>query len=111
VLFNQAEKELTRSFTISQSVGDFVHHTQSHIFAGYLKNWEGKFDEALRLESKALIADANQVRDWRIYSDFAQILIHESRHLYAEDDFGFELNDTVYALDSSTIDLCLSLFP
>jgi len=57
------------------------------------------------------LADANETRDWRIYSDFAQILIHEARRLYAEDDFGLELNDTVYALDSSTIDLCLSLFP
>jgi hypothetical protein len=61
--------------------------------------------------SRSTLADANEVRDWRIYSDFAQILIHEARHLYAEDDFGLELNDTVYALDSSTIDLCLSLFP
>lgn len=61
--------------------------------------------------SPSTLADANEVRDWRIYSDFAQILIHEARHLYAEDDFGLELNDTVYALDSSTIDLCLSLFP
>ena len=61
--------------------------------------------------SRSTLADANEVRDCRIYSDFAQILIHEARHLYAEDDFGLELNDTVYALDSSTIDLCLSLFP
>ena len=61
--------------------------------------------------SRSTLADTNEVRDWRIYSDFAQILIHEARHLYAEDDFGLELNDTVYALDSSTIDLCLSLFP
>ncbi len=61
--------------------------------------------------SRSTLADANEVRDWRIYSDFAQILIHQARRLYAEDDFGLELNDTVYALDSSTIDLCLSLFP
>jgi len=61
--------------------------------------------------SRSTLADANETRDWRIYSDFAQILIHEARRLYAEDDFGLELNDTVYALDSSTIDLCLSLFP
>ena len=61
--------------------------------------------------SRSTLADANELRDWRIYSDFAQILIHEARHLYAEDDFGLELNDTVYALDSSTIDLCLSVFP
>jgi len=61
--------------------------------------------------SRSALADTNEIRDWRIYSDFAQILIHEARRLYAEDDFGLELNDTVYALDSSTIDLCLSLFP
>ena len=61
--------------------------------------------------SRSTLADANELRDWRIYSDFAQILIHQARRLYAEDDFGLELNDTVYALDSSTIDLCLSLFP
>ncbi len=61
--------------------------------------------------SRSTLADANEVRDWRIYSDFAQILIHEARHLYAEDDFGLELKETVYALDSSTIDLCLSVFP
>lgn len=57
------------------------------------------------------LANANQVRDWRIYADFAQSLIHIARRLYAEDDFGVELAHTVYALDSTTIDLCLSLFP
>jgi hypothetical protein len=57
------------------------------------------------------LANANQVRDWRIYADFAQSLIHTARRLYAEDDFGIELKHTVYALDSTTIDLCLSLFP
>jgi len=61
--------------------------------------------------SRSTLADANEVRDWRIYSDFAQILIHEARQLYVEDDFGLELKETVYALDSSTIDLCLSIFP
>jgi transposase len=57
------------------------------------------------------LAKASEKRDWRIYSDFAQILIHEARRLYVDDDFGLELNETVYALDSSTIDLCLSIFP
>jgi hypothetical protein len=61
--------------------------------------------------SRSTLADANETRDWRIYSDFAQILIHEARLLYAEDGFGLELKETVYALDSSTIDLCLSVFP
>jgi len=61
--------------------------------------------------SRSTLADANEKRDWRIYADFAQVLIHIARHLYIDDDFGVELNDTVYALDSTTIDLCLSLFP
>jgi transposase len=61
--------------------------------------------------SRSTLADANESRDWRIYSDFAQILIHEARSLYVDDDFGLELKETVYALDSSTIDLCLSVFP
>ena len=61
--------------------------------------------------SRSTLADANEGRDWRIYSDFAQILIHEARRLYVDDDFGLELKETVYALDSSTIDLCLSIFP
>ena len=57
------------------------------------------------------LANANQVRDRRIYADFAQVLIATARSLYANDRFGVELDDTVYALDSTTIDLCLSLFP
>jgi len=61
--------------------------------------------------SRSTLADANEARDWRIYSDFAQILIDEARRLYVDDDFGLELQETVYALDSSTIDLCLSVFP
>ena len=61
--------------------------------------------------SRSTLADANETRDWRIYSDFAQILIDEARRLYVDDDFGLELKQTVYALDSSTIDLCLSVFP
>ena len=52
--------------------------------------------------SRSTLADANDKRDWRIFSDFAQILIHEARGLYVEDDFGLELKETVYALDSST---------
>ena len=61
--------------------------------------------------SRNTLAKANETRDWRIYSDFAQILIHEARRLYVDDGFGLELDETVYALDSSTIDLCLSVFP
>jgi hypothetical protein len=61
--------------------------------------------------SRNTLANANAVRDWRIYSDFAQVLIGIARALYADEDFGLELDQTVYALDSTTIDLCLSLFP
>jgi len=61
--------------------------------------------------SRSTLADANDSRDWRIYADFSQVLIHQARHLYADDDFGVELEETVYALDTTTIDLCLSLFP
>lgn len=61
--------------------------------------------------SRSTLSDANEHRDWRIYADFAQVLIHAARELYAGDDFGVELNNTVYALDSTTIKLCLSLFP
>ena len=61
--------------------------------------------------SRNTLSNANLVRDWRIYADFAQVLIAQARELYANDDFGLELDQTVYALDASTIDLCLSLFP
>ena len=61
--------------------------------------------------SRNTLAKANENRDWRIYSDFAQVLIHEARWLYVDEDFGLDLKETVYALDSSTIDLCLSVFP
>ena len=61
--------------------------------------------------SRTTLADANENRDRRIYRDFAHILIQQARTLYKQDDFGVELDQTVYALDASTIDLCLSLFP
>ena len=61
--------------------------------------------------AKSTLADANELRDWRIYADFAQVLIGIARPLYAQDPIGVELNDSLYALDSTTIDLCLSLFP
>jgi len=62
--------------------------------------------------SRNTLAHANEVRDWRIYADFAHILIDRARRLYADEDFGKELLDaTIYALDATTIDLCLSLFP
>jgi hypothetical protein len=61
--------------------------------------------------ARSTLADANENRDWRIYQDFALSLIQTARKLYAEDSFGLELTHTVYALDSTTIDLCLALFP
>ena len=64
-----------------------------------------------RKVSRSTLADANEKRDWRIYAEFAHILIHQARTLYCDDDFGLDLTDMVYALDSTTIDLCLSLFP
>src|SRR5208282_5592504 len=61
--------------------------------------------------SRNTLAHANEVRDWRIYRDFAQELIRLARDLYREESFGVDLSETVYAFDSTTIDLCLSLFP
>ncbi len=61
--------------------------------------------------SRTTLADANEHRDWRIYADLAQVLITKARRLYAKDDFGVALQKTVYAFDSTTIDLCMTLFP
>jgi len=61
--------------------------------------------------SRNTLAHANENRDWRIYADFAQVLIKIARELYANEDFGLELKQAVYAFDSTTIDLCLSVFP
>lgn len=63
------------------------------------------------LISRNTLANANGQRDWRLYADFAQVLIRIARDLYLDDDFGIELDETVYALDSTTIDLCLAVFP
>ena len=61
--------------------------------------------------ARSTLADANETRDWRIYQDLALSLIQTARKLYTQDSFGVELTHTVYALDSTTIDLCLALFP
>jgi hypothetical protein len=61
--------------------------------------------------SRNTLANANEHRDWRIYADLAQVLIDKARKLYANEDFGIQLKHTAYALDSTTVDLCLSLFP
>lgn len=60
---------------------------------------------------RSTLADANESRDWRIYADFGQRLIAQARDLYVKEDLGLDLSNTVYALDSTTIDLCLSVFP
>ncbi len=61
--------------------------------------------------SRNTLSNANKVRDWKIYADFAQALIKIARPLYAKEDLGLDLDNTIYALDASTIDLCLSVFP
>jgi hypothetical protein len=63
------------------------------------------------LVKRSTLADANELRDWRIYADFAQTLIQVARPLYVDSDLGLDLQGTLYALDSTTIDLCLALFP
>ena len=63
------------------------------------------------LIKKSTLADANERRDWRIWADLAVVLIRRARKIYIEEDLGLDLKNTVYALDSSTIDLCMSLFP
>jgi len=61
--------------------------------------------------SKSTLADANEKRPWQIYADFAQVMITRARNLYQDDPLAVELEETIYALDSTVIDLCLSLFP
>ena len=73
-----------------------------------LKLYHMGFREPVR---RSTLADANETRDWRIYADFAQRLIVQARKLYADEEFGLDLKNSVYALDSTTIDLCLSVFP
>ncbi len=61
--------------------------------------------------SRSTLADANESRDWRIYADFAAVLIAEARRLYAHEELGLDLANTVYALDSTIVDLCMTMFP
>ena len=72
------------------------------------KLYHMRFNEEIR---RSTLADANETRDWRIHAEFAQCLIAQARKLYLGESFGIELENTTYALDSTTIDLCLSLFP
>jgi hypothetical protein len=61
--------------------------------------------------SRSTLSNANENRNWRIYEDFVHILIRQARQLYVDEDFGLQLDQTVYALDATIIDLCLSVFP
>jgi hypothetical protein len=78
------------------------------LLAQAAKLWHMGFREPIR---RSTLADANEARDWRIHAEFARRLIAQARRLYAGDSFGVDLDNTVYALDSTTIDLCLSVFP
>jgi Domain of unknown function (DUF4372)/Transposase DDE domain len=90
--------------TFRESLRDIeacLHSVQSKL---YHMGFRGKV-------ARSTLADANEAHDWRIYADFAQVLIHIARPMYANESLGFDLDNTVYALDSTTIDLCLSVFP
>ncbi len=90
--------------TYRESLRDIETCLRSHRPKLYHAGFRGRI-------ARSTLADANRVRDWRIYADFAQVLIGRARILYADDDFGLALEQTAYALDSTTIDLCLTLFP
>ncbi|MEQ1916754.1 MAG: IS4 family transposase [Gallionella sp.] len=78
------------------------------LFANQTKLYGMGFRSPIR---RSTLADANEGRDWRIWADLAALLIRRARKLYCNDSFGIDLGNTVYALDATTIDLCLSLFP
>lgn len=91
-------------FTYRESLRDIEACLQSVGGKLYHMGFRGKV-------ARSTLADANEARDWRIFADFAQVLIADARPLYAGDPIGVDLDATIYALDSTTIDLCLSLFP
>src|ERR1700694_4388943 len=78
-----------------------------------LRSMRGNFSQLglLGKVARSTLGDANEAHDWRIYADFAQVLIGVARPLYAGDPIGVDLAQSLYALDSTTIDLCLALFP
>ncbi len=90
--------------TYRESLRDIETCLRAHARQLYHMGFRGRV-------SRNNLAHANQQRDWRIYADFAQILIRTARELYRQEPFGVELDETVYAFDSTTVDLCLSLFP
>ena len=90
--------------TFRESLRDIEACFEAHAAKAYHLGLRGNF-------TRSNLADANERCDWRLYSEFAQALIRIARKLYATDALGLELDETVYALDSTTIDLCLTLFP
>ncbi len=90
--------------TYRESQRDIEACLRSRSVKLYHMGWRGKV-------ARSTLADANESHDWRIYADFAQVLISIARPLYASDPIGVDLDESLYALDSTTIDLCLSLFP
>src|SRR5271167_4194153 len=91
-------------FTYRESLRDIEACLRSVSGKLYHMGFRGKV-------SRSTLADANESRDWRIFADFAQVLIAIARPLYVNDPIGIDLDQSLYALDSTTIDLCLSLFP
>jgi hypothetical protein len=91
-------------FTYRESLRDIEACLRSTSGKLYHMGFRGKV-------ARSTLADANENRDWRIFADFAQVLIGIARPLYTHDPIGVELDQSLYALDSTTIDLCLSLFP
>ena len=90
--------------TFRESLRDVEACFEAHAAKAYHVGLRGNF-------TRSNLADANERCDWRLYCDFAQALIRIARKLYATEPLGLELDNTVYALDSTTIDLCLTLFP
>ena len=90
--------------TYRESLRDIIACLRSHEHRLYHLGIRGTV-------SRSTLADANEGRDWRIYADFAQVLIAEARRLYVAEDLAVDLENTVYALDSTTIDVCMALFP
>ena len=101
--------EQYRAMAFAQMTGrESLRDIEVCLAAQEAKLYHMGFREPVR---RSTLADANERRDWRIYAEFAQRLIAQARKLYANEDLGLDLANTVYALDSTTIDLCLSVFP
>jgi hypothetical protein len=113
----KADRHLRRFFCWDQwlcmAFAQLTHRESLRDLESCLRAVSGKlYHLGLRGEvSRSTLARANERRDWRVYADLAQVLIAVARPLYADEPFGVELQDTVYALDSTTIDVCLSLCP